>query len=147
MAGYRCAVGETLGQCGGFVAKYMGDGVLAYFGYPRAHEEDAEQAMRAALAIVGAVHELDLPEQLHVRIGIATGLAVVGDLIGAGAAQERGVVGETPNLAARLQALADQMASSSPRRRGTISAACSNFAISGRGSFVASPTAFGLGRC
>jgi predicted ATPase len=84
----------------------MGDGVLVYFGYPNAHEDDAERAVRAGLAVIDAVGRLDIPERLQVRLGIASGLAVVGDLIGAGAAQERGVVGETPNLAARLQALA-----------------------------------------
>jgi predicted ATPase len=84
----------------------MGDGVLIYFGYPRAHEEDAERAIRAGLAVVDGVARLDAPERLEVRIGVASGLVVVGDLIGEGAALERGVVGETPNLAARLQALA-----------------------------------------
>src|SRR5205085_4255921 len=85
----------------------MGDGVLVYFGYPHAHEDDPEQAVRAGLALIDAVGELDAPERLQVRIGIATGLVVVGDLIGKGAAQEQAVVGETPNLAARLQALAE----------------------------------------
>src|SRR5438128_2390332 len=103
---YHRAVAETVGRFDGFVAKYMGDGVLVYFGYPQAHEDDAERAVRAGLAVVDAVCRLDLAERLQTRIGIATGLVVVGDLIGAGAAQERGVVGETPNLAARLQALA-----------------------------------------
>jgi tetratricopeptide (TPR) repeat protein len=84
----------------------MGDGVLIYFGYPQAHEDDAEQAVHAALAVIEAVGRLTAREDLRVRLGIATGLAVVGDLIGEGAAQERGVIGETPNLAARLQALA-----------------------------------------
>jgi len=84
----------------------MGDGVLIYFGYPEAHEDDAERAARAGLAVIDAVGRLTTQEPLNVRIGIASGLVVVGDLIGAGAAQERGVVGETPNLAARLQALA-----------------------------------------
>jgi class 3 adenylate cyclase/tetratricopeptide (TPR) repeat protein len=106
IAKYHACVAQVLAGFGGFVAKYMGDGVLAYFGYPHAHEEDAEQAVRAGLAIVDAVARLDLPQRLQVRLGIATGLAVVGDLIGAGAAQEQAVVGETPNLAARLQALA-----------------------------------------
>ena len=84
----------------------MGDGVLVYFGYPQAHEDDAEQAMRAGLALVEAVANLrtDFDAALQVRIGIATGTVVVGDLIGEGAAQEQAVVGETPNLAARLQA-------------------------------------------
>jgi predicted ATPase len=84
----------------------MGDGVLIYFGYPQAHEDDAERAVRAGLAVIQAVGRLPARKDLRVRLGIATGLAVVGDLLGEGAAQERGVVGETPNLAARLQALA-----------------------------------------
>jgi class 3 adenylate cyclase/predicted ATPase len=103
---YQRAVSETVGRFDGFVAKYMGDGVLIYFGYPRAHEDDAERAVRAGLAVIEAVGRLPAREDLRVRLGIATGLVVVGDLIGEGAAQERGVVGETPNLAARLQALA-----------------------------------------
>jgi class 3 adenylate cyclase len=103
---YHHCVAEAIGRYDGFVAKYMGDGVLAYFGYPRAHEDDPERAVRSGLAVVEAVRRLPTPELLHVRIGLATGLAVVGDLIGSGAAQERSVIGETPNLAARLQALA-----------------------------------------
>jgi class 3 adenylate cyclase/predicted ATPase len=103
---YHRAVADTVGRFDGFVAKYMGDGVLVYFGYPRAHEDDAERAVRAGLAVIEAVGQLPARQDLRVRLGIATGLAVVGDLIGEGAAQERGVVGETPNLAARLQALA-----------------------------------------
>ena len=106
IADYHRAVGETVGRFDGFVAKYMGDGVLIYFGYPQAHEDDAERAVRAGIAVIEAVGKLPTREELRVRLGIATGLAVVGDLIGKGAAQERGVVGETPNLAARLQALA-----------------------------------------
>jgi class 3 adenylate cyclase len=102
---HRC-VADTAGRFAGFVAKYMGDGVLIYFGYPEAHEDDAERAVRAGLAVIDAVARLAAPEPLRVRLGIASGLVVVGDLIGEGAAQERGVVGETPNLAARLQALA-----------------------------------------
>jgi class 3 adenylate cyclase/tetratricopeptide (TPR) repeat protein len=86
----------------GFIARYMGDGVLVYFGYPRAHEDDAERCVRAALGIIEACADLGA----EVRLGLATGLAVVGDLIGEGASEERTVVGETPNLAARLQALA-----------------------------------------
>ena len=104
---HRC-VAETVRRFDGFLAKYMGDGVLVYFGYPAAHEDDAERAVRAGLALVEAVGHLLVPEEaLRVRIGIATGLVVVGDLIGVGAAQEQTVVGETPNLAARLQALAE----------------------------------------
>ena len=103
---HRC-VADTVAHFGGFVAKYMGDGVLVYFGYPQAHENAAEQAVRAGLALVDAVRRLQQPEPLRVRIGIATGQVVVGDLITSGEGQERGVVGETPNLAARLQALAE----------------------------------------
>jgi len=92
----------------GFVAKYMGDGVLIYFGYPRAHEDDAERAVRAGLGVIDAVVRLDVKSaKLQARVGIATGLVVVGDLIGEGSAQEQSVVGETPNLAARLQTLAE----------------------------------------
>jgi class 3 adenylate cyclase/predicted ATPase len=120
---HRC-VTDTVGRFGGFVAKYMGDGVLVYFGYPEAHEDDAERAARAGLGVIDAVGRLATPEPLNVRIGIATGLVVVGDLIGAGAAQERGVVGETPNLAARLQALARPgtlvVADSTRRQIGTL---------------------------
>ena len=103
----RCA--EIITGSGGFVAKYLGDGVLAYFGYPQAHEEDAEQAVRAGLALIEAVAKLDTGQvtSLQVRVGIATGIVVVGDLLGEGAAQEQTVIGETPNLAARLQGLAE----------------------------------------
>jgi class 3 adenylate cyclase/predicted ATPase len=105
---HRCCA-EVVGRYGGMVAKYMGDGVLAYFGYPQAHENDAECAVRAALALVDAVGLLPGGSHaaLQVRIGLATGLVVVGDLIGAGASQEQGVVGDTPNLAARLQVVAE----------------------------------------
>jgi class 3 adenylate cyclase/tetratricopeptide (TPR) repeat protein len=103
---YHGCVADTVARFAGFVAKYMGDGVLIYFGYPEAHEDDAERAVRAGLAVIDAVGGLATLEPLNVRLGIATGLVVVGDLIGTGAAQERGVVGETLNLAARLQALA-----------------------------------------
>jgi class 3 adenylate cyclase/predicted ATPase len=104
---HRCCT-ELIEGNGGFVAKYMGDGVLAYFGYPQAHEHDAERAVRAGLALVEAVPKLTTAAaaELQVRVGIATGLVVVGDLIGSGEAQERGIVGETPNLAARLQGIA-----------------------------------------
>jgi class 3 adenylate cyclase len=109
ISAYRRCCTELVERNGGFVAKYMGDGVLAYFGYPQAHEHDAEGAVRAGLALVEAVPKLvaNARSPLQVRVGIATGLVVVGDLIGAGAAQEQAVVGETPNLAARLQGLAE----------------------------------------
>lgn len=107
---FHARVAGTIEEEGGFVAKYMGDGVLAYFGWPQAHEDEAERAIRAGLNVVAAVRELSAPvagAALRVRIGIATGIAVVGDLLGSGAAREEAVVGETPNLAARLQALAE----------------------------------------
>jgi class 3 adenylate cyclase/predicted ATPase len=102
------AVADVVRSFDGFVAKYMGDGVLVYFGYPRAHEDDAERAVRAGLGLIDAVGRLDVGSvKLQARVGIATGLVIVGDLIGEGSAQEQSVVGETPNLAARLQALAE----------------------------------------
>ena len=108
IAAYHRAVTEVVRGFDGFVAKYMGDGVLAYFGYPRAHEDDAERAIRTGLGVVDTVGRLDGKSVvLQARIGIATGLVVVGDLIGEGSAQEQSVVGETPNLAARLQGLAE----------------------------------------
>jgi class 3 adenylate cyclase/predicted ATPase len=109
MGAYHRCCADLITKAGGFVAKYMGDGVLAYFGYPQAHEHDAERAVRAGLAFVEAVPKLVTAagSPLEVRVGIATGLVVVGDLIGAGAAQEQAVVGETPNLAARLQGIAE----------------------------------------
>ena len=85
----------------------MGDGVLFYFGFPQAHEDDAERAVRAALELVAAVDQLKTHARLQTRVGIATGLVVVGDLIGSGASQEQAIVGETPNLAARLQGIAE----------------------------------------
>jgi class 3 adenylate cyclase/tetratricopeptide (TPR) repeat protein len=107
IAAYHRTVAETIGQFDGYVAKYMGDGVLVYFGYPQAEEDSAERAIRAGLALIDSISQLDLANsKLQLRVGIATGLVVVGDLVGIGEAQERSVVGETPNLAARLQAFA-----------------------------------------
>ena len=108
IAAYQKSAAEHIARYEGDVAKYMGDGILAYFGYPTAHEDDAERAVRAALGLVDGVGRLT-PRPglvLQARVGIATGVVVVGDLIGAGRAQEQAVVGETPNRAARLQALA-----------------------------------------
>ena len=107
ISAYQKCVAETVQRFGGFVAKYMGDGVLIYFGYPQAHEDDAERAVRAGLELIAAVSALKAPVSLQTRVGIATGLVVVGDLIGSGEVQERGIVGETPNLAARLQGIAE----------------------------------------
>jgi class 3 adenylate cyclase len=106
ISAYQKCVAETVQRFGGFVAKYMGDGVLVYFGYPQAHEDDAERAVRAGLELIQTVSGLKSSAPLQTRVGIATGLVVVGDLIGSGAAQEQAVVGETPNLAARLQGIA-----------------------------------------
>ena len=107
ISAYQKCVAETVQRFGGFVAKYMGDGVLVYFGYPQAHEDDAERAVRAGLELVAAVSALKTHAPLQTRVGIATGLVVVGDLIGSGASQEQAIVGETPNLAARLQGIAE----------------------------------------
>jgi class 3 adenylate cyclase/predicted ATPase len=107
ISAYQKCVAETVRRFGGFVAKYMGDGVLVYFGYPQAHEDDAERGVRAGLELIAAVAGLKTRAPLQTRVGIATGLVVVGDLIGSGEAQERGIVGETPNLAARLQGIAE----------------------------------------
>jgi class 3 adenylate cyclase/predicted ATPase len=107
ISGYQKCVADTVQRFGGFVAKYMGDGVLIYFGYPQAHEDDAERAVRAGLELVATVTALKTHAALQTRVGIATGLVVVGDLIGSGASQEQAVVGETPNLAARLQGVAE----------------------------------------
>jgi class 3 adenylate cyclase len=107
ISAYQTCVADTVRRFGGFVAKYMGDGVLVYFGYPQAHEDDAERAVRAGLEAIAAVGALQFSVPLQTRVGIATGLVVVGDLIGSGEAQERGIVGETPNVAARLQGVAE----------------------------------------
>src|ERR1700726_217360 len=107
ISAYQKCVADTVQRFGGSVAKYMGDGVLVYFGYPQAHEDDAERAVRAGLELIAAVSALKSRTLLQTRVGIATGLVVVGDLIGSGASQEQAIVGETPNLAARLQGVAE----------------------------------------
>src|ERR1700732_854452 len=107
ISAYQKCVAETVQRFGGFVAKFMGAGVLVYFAYPQAHEDDAERAVRAGLELVAAVGGLKTHAPLQTRVGIATGLVVVGELIGSGASQEQTIVGETPNLAARLQAIAE----------------------------------------
>src|SRR5262249_38642994 len=108
IAVYHRAVAAIVTEAGGFVANYMGDGVLAYFGYPQAHEDDAERAVRAGLSAIDAVHRLNIgSEKLQARVGIATGVVVVGELIEGASASEQSIVGETPNVAARLQAMAE----------------------------------------
>jgi class 3 adenylate cyclase len=124
ISAYQKCVAEIVHRFGGFVAKYMGDGVLVYFGYPQAHEDHAEQAVRAGLELIQAVGGLKSHAPLQTRVGIASGLVVVGELIGSGEAQERGIVGETPNIAARLQALAEPdaivVAENTRRQIGTL---------------------------
>jgi class 3 adenylate cyclase len=134
ISSYQECVAETVQRFGGFVAKYMGDGVLVFFGYPQAHEDDAERAVRAALELIARVAGLTTSAPLQSRVGIATGLVVVGDLIGSGAAQEQTVVGETPNLAARLQAEA------TIKRPTVCSAVCLSTATSAASKRRASPT-------
>jgi class 3 adenylate cyclase len=104
---YQKCVAESVRRYDGFVAKYLGDGALVYFGYPQAHEDDAERAVRAGLELIATVTALKSSVPLRTRVGVATGMVVVGDLVGSGEAQERGIVGETPNLAARLQGIAE----------------------------------------
>src|SRR5689334_24373768 len=104
---YQARVVSTIQAYKGFIARYVGDGVLVYFGWPEAHETDAARAVRAALAVAAAVSEAPVAgETLQVRIGIATGLVVVGEPIGSGEARQQTAIGETPNVAARLQSLA-----------------------------------------
>ena len=107
ISAYQKCVAETVRHFGGFVARYLGDGVLVYFGYPHAHEDDAERAVRAGLELITAVAGLKTCAAQQVRVGIATGLVVVGHLIPSGESEERGIIGETPNLAARLQSIAE----------------------------------------
>src|SRR3974390_298927 len=119
ISAYQKCVSATVRRFDGFVAKYLGDGVLVYFGYPQAHEDDAERAVSAALELIAAAADLNTSVTLQARVGIATGVVVVGDLVDAGEAQERGIVGETPNLAARLQGIAEPnmvIVAESPRR-------------------------------
>ena len=106
ISAYQSCVAEAVRRFDGFIAKYMGDGILVFFGYPEAHEDDPERAVRAGLELVAEVGRLKTHASLQARVGIATGLVVVGDLIGSGEAKERGIVGKTPNLAARLQGIA-----------------------------------------
>ena len=107
ISAYQKCVAETVHSFDGFVARYMGDGIVVYFGYPQAHEDDAERAVRAGLELITAVTALKSRASLQTRVGIATGVVVVGDLLSSGETQERGMVGKTPNLAARLQGIAE----------------------------------------
>jgi class 3 adenylate cyclase len=100
ISAYQKCVAEVVRRFGGFVAMYLGDGVLVYFGYPEAHEDDAERAVRAGLELIAAVSALKTRASLQTRVGIATGLVVVGDLVGSWSVHKQAIVGETPNLAA-----------------------------------------------
>ena len=131
---YHKCVAQTIARFDGFVAKYMGDGVLIYFGYPQAHEDDAERAVRAGLAVIEAVGKLRVQEPLQVRIGVATGLVVVSDLVGSGEAQERGVVGETPIWQHACRASRHRIRSPSLRVRESFSAISLSWRTSGRGT-------------
>ena len=106
IAGYRRCITETVGRFDGFVARHHGDGAVVYFGYPHAHEDDAERAVQASLALVQAVAALPAKEKLSARVGVATGVALVGDMSDSAISEEHGILGDTPNLAARLQSLA-----------------------------------------
>src|SRR6516225_6343756 len=107
ISAYHKCVAETVRRFSCFVAKYLGDGVLVYFGYPKAHEDDAARAVRAGLEVIVPLGAIKTPALLQTRVGIATGLVVVGDLTGLGEGRESGIIGETPNLAARLQGIAE----------------------------------------
>src|ERR1700752_3093484 len=106
IAGYRRCITEAVAGLDGFVARHHGDGAVVFFGYPHAHEDDAERAVQASLALVQAVSALPAKERLCVRVGVATGLALVGDMSDSAISEEHGILGDTPNLAARLQSLA-----------------------------------------
>jgi predicted ATPase/class 3 adenylate cyclase len=131
---HTCA--SVIASHDGNLAKFMGDGILAYFGYPHAHEDDAARAVRAGLELVAKVGRLLLPcgEPLQVRVGIATGLVIVGEKIGEGASQEQAAIGETPNLAARLQSIAspnDVVIAASTRRLLASMFACEDLGTHG----------------
>jgi hypothetical protein len=124
----------------------MGDGVLVYFGYPQAHEDDAEWAVRAGLELIAAVSALKAPVSLQTRVGIATGLVVVGDLIGSGEAQERGIVGETQTSRLDCKGSPSRTQWSSPMVHESFSAISSNSTTSDQETSRASPAQCGLGR-
>jgi class 3 adenylate cyclase len=145
---YHRAVADVVNGLDGFVAKYMGDGVLVYFGYPQAHEDDAERAVRAGLAVIDAVGRLDVKSvELQSRVGIATGLVVVGDLIGEGSAQEQSVVGETPTSRLACRPCRSRGRSSSPLPRVDCWVISSSIAISAPSRSRASLPRSLPGRC
>ena len=145
---YQDACSRVISRYDGYVAKFMGDGIYAYFGYPRAHEDDAERAIHAAVDLVAAVKQLDNKKtDLAVRVGIATGPVVVGDLLGQGAAQEAAVTGETPNLAGRLQSLAATNTIVISDATYRLAGGCSNASTSASTLSKALPTRCRPGRC
>ena len=148
IAAYHHTVADVVRGFDGFVAKYMGDGVLVYFGYPQAHEDDAERAVRAGLGAVDAVRRLDVKSiELRARVGIATGLVVVGDLIGEGSAQEQAVVGETRTSPPACKPWPSRTRSSSPPARAGCSALSSSTAILAPSRSRGSLRRYRLGRC
>jgi hypothetical protein len=148
ISAYQKCVAETMQHFGGCVAKYMGDGVLVYFGYPQAHEDDAERAVRAGLKLVAAVGALKTHAPLQTRVGIATGLVVVGDLIGSGASQEQAIVGERhPTSPHGCRPWPRRTRRSSPMRRAGRSADCSILPISARKRSRALPSRSAPGWC
>jgi SAM domain (Sterile alpha motif)/Adenylate and Guanylate cyclase catalytic domain len=131
IAVYHRAIAEVVDEFDGFVAKYMGDGVLVYFGYPRVHEEDAERAVRAGLGLIDAVHRLDVKSaELQARVGIATGLVVVGDLIGEGSRRSNRSSARRPTSPPVCKRWPSRTRSSSPQARAGCSAISSITAIS-----------------
>jgi class 3 adenylate cyclase len=147
VSAYHNCIAQTVRRLGGFVATYTGDGVIVYLGYPEAHEDDAEQAVRAGLEMVVAVRELKTHAALQTRVGIATGLVVVGDLFGSGASGEQSVVGETHRILPRAcSALRSRAAWSLPRARGSSWATCLSFTTSERRNSKASWGRRELGR-
>jgi hypothetical protein len=146
ISAYQKCVAETVQRFSGFIAKYMGDGVMVYFGYPQAHEDDPERAVRAGLDLIAAVASLKTHAPLQTRVGIATGLVVVGDLIGSGEAQERGIVGRRRTSRHVCKGLPSRTPSSSPRARADFSAIFSNLRTSGHKTSRASLVPCGPGR-
>ena len=146
ISAYQKCVAETVQRFGGFVAKYMGDGVLVYFGYPQAHEDDAERAVRAGLELIAAVGALKSRAPLQTRVGIATGLVVVGDLIGSGEAQEQASSARRRTSRRVCRALPSRTRSSSPRARESFSAICSSWRTSAQRTSRASPSRCEPGR-
>ena len=136
---YHQCVAKTIHSFDGFVASYLGDGALVYFGYPQAHEDDADRAVRASLALIDAVASLPTPEPLQVRIGVATGLVVVGDLIGSGVANKHGIIGRRRTSRRACKLWPNRTPWSSAKAHESFSAVCSSCETSGQKTSRASP--------